>query len=195
MKRLFDKFLRFLGIRIIDLDRPLTLLGHYYYDVLDKVYKSRYAIYDEVDWGLHYNSYDEEDPGVTECVWETIKIISTVIHDDNDMVLRAGRIYLDHDKDFIDELIDNVTDGKKRIRRKVHYPHYAPDEHDFYYHYNDEVYLRVRKEYDKYEDNWRAEIEYILRKPVKGKFQSTPKRTVSQNRNRIMDDINNNLMC
>ena len=35
---LFDKILRFFGIRRIDLDKPMTLLGHYYYDVQDKVY-------------------------------------------------------------------------------------------------------------------------------------------------------------
>lgn len=190
---LFDKFLRFLGIRRIDLDRPLTLLGHYYFDVRDKVYHSCYAIYDEVDWGLYYNSYDEEDPGVTECAWETIKIISTVIHDDNDMVLRAGRIYLDQDKDFIDELIASVVEGKKRVRRKVHYPHYEPDEDDIYYHYDDDVYLRVRKEYDEYEGTWKAEVEYILRKPAKGKFPATSKRTLSEDRSRIMDDVRKNL--
>ena len=42
-----DKFLRVLGIRRIDLDKPLTLLGHYYYDVHDRVYRSAYSIYDE----------------------------------------------------------------------------------------------------------------------------------------------------
>lgn len=49
---LFDKILRFFGIRRIDLDKPITLLGHYYYDVQDKVYHSAYSIYDDVDWGF-----------------------------------------------------------------------------------------------------------------------------------------------
>ena len=57
-----DKFLRILGIRRIDLDKPLTLLGHYYYDVYDKVYRSAYSIYDDADWGLYYYRNDEEDP-------------------------------------------------------------------------------------------------------------------------------------
>lgn len=190
---LFDKILRFFGIRRIDLDKPMTLLGHYYYDVQDKVYHSAYSIYDDVDWGLYYYRNDEEDPGVQVCQWESIKIISTVIHDDNDMVLRAGKIYIDKDKNFVDEVIAGVTSGKNKMRRKVRYPHYEADELDVYYHYNDDVCLRVRKEYDKYERNWKAEVEYILCKPTKAKFPVPQRRAVSDDRNRIMDDITKNL--
>lgn len=190
---LFDKILRFFGIRRIDLDKPITLLGHYYYDVQDKVYHSAYSIYDDVDWGLYYYRNDEEDPGVQVCQWESIKIISTVIHDDNDMVLRAGKIYIDKDKNFVDEVIAGVTSGKNKMRRKVRYPHYEADELDVYYHYNNDVCLRVRKEYDKYERNWKAEVEYILCKPSKAKFPVPQRRAVSDDRNRIMDDITKNL--
>ena len=190
---LFDKILRFFGIRRIDLDKPITLLGHNYYDVQDKVYHSAYSIYDDVDWGLYYYRNDEEDPGVQVCQWESIKIISTVIHDDNDMVLRAGKIYIDKDKNFVDEVIAEVTSGKNKMRRKVRYPHYEADELDVYYHYNDDVCLRVRKEYDKYERNWKAEVEYILCKPAKAKFPVPQRRAVSDDRNRIMDDITKNL--
>lgn len=190
---LFDKILRFFGIRRIDLDKPMTLLGHYYYDVQDKVYHSAYSIYDDVDWGLYYYRNDEEDPGVQVCQWESIKIISTVIHDDNDMVLRAGKIYIDKDKNFVDEVIAGVTAGKRKMRRKVRYQHYEADELDVYYHYNDDVCLRVRKEYDKYERNWKAEVEYILCKPAKAKFPVPQRRAVSDDRNRIMDDITKNL--
>ena len=188
-----DKFLRVLGIRRIDLDKPLTLLGHYYYDVRDKVYHSAYSIYDDVDWGLYYYRNDEEDPGALVCQWESIKIISTVIHDDNDMVLRAGKIYIDKDKNFVDKVIAGVTAGKRQVHRKIRYPHYEPDELDVYYRYNDDVFLRVRKEYDKFERNWKAEIEYILGKPAKAKFPVPHRRTVSDDRNRIMDDISKNL--
>jgi hypothetical protein len=190
---LFDKILRFFGIRRIDLDKPMTLLGHYYYDVQDKVYHSTYSIYDDVDWGLYYYRNDEEDPGVQVCQWESIKIISTVIHDDNDMVLRAGKIYIDKDKNFVDEVIAGVTSGKNKMRRKVRYPHYEADELDVYYHYNDDVCIRVRKEYDKYERNWKAEVEYILCRPAKAKFPVPQRRAVSDDRNRIMDDITKNL--
>ena len=190
---LFDKILRFFGIRRFDLDKPMTLLGHYYYDVQDKVYHSAYSIYDDVDWGLYYYRNDEEDPGVQVCQWESIKIISTVIHDDNDMVLRAGKIYIDKDKNFVDEVIAGVTSGKNKMRRKVRYPHYEADELDVYYHYNNDVCLRVRKEYDKYERNWKAEVEYILCKPAKAKFPVPQRRAVSDDRNRIMDDITKNL--
>lgn len=190
---LLDKILRFFGIRRIDLDKPMTLLGHYYYDVQDKVYHSAYSIYDDVDWGLYYYRNDEEDPGVQVCQWESIKIISTVIHDDNDMVLRAGKIYIDKDKNFVDEVIAGVTSGKNKMRRKVRYPHYETDELDVYYHYNDDVCIRVRKEYDKYERNWKAEVEYILCKPAKAKFPVPQRRAVSDDRNRIMDDITKNL--
>jgi hypothetical protein len=193
MMYLFDKILRFFGFRRIDLDKPMTLLGHYYYDVQDKVYHSAYSIYDDVDWGLYYYRNDEEDPGVQVCQWESIKIISTVIHDDNDMVLRAGKIYIDKDKNFVDEVIAGVTSGKNKMRRKVRYPHYEADELDVYYHYNDDVCLRVRKEYDKYERNWKAEVEYILCKPAKAKFPVPQRRAVSDDRNRIMDDITKNL--
>ena len=171
----------------------MTLLGHYYYDVQDKVYHSAYSIYDDVDWGLYYYRNDEEDPGVQVCQWESIKIISTVIHDDNDMVLRAGKIYIDKDKNFVNEVIAGVTSGKNKMRRKVRYPHYEADELDVYYHYNDDVCLRVRKEYDKYERNWKAEVEYILCKPAKAKFPVPQRRAVSDDRNRIMDDITKNL--
>ena len=163
------------------------------YDVLDKVYLSGYSIYDDVDWGLYYYRNDEEDPGVQVCQWESIKIISTVIHDDNDMVLRAGNIYIDKDKNFVDEVIAGVTSGKNKMRRKVRYPHYEADELDVYYHYNNDVCLRVRKEYDKYERNWKAEVEYILCKPAKAKFPVPQRRAVSDDRNRIMDDITKNL--
>ena len=190
---LFDKILRFFGFRRIDLDKPMTLLGHYYYDVQDKVYHSAYSIYDDVDWGLYYFRNDDEDPGVQVCQWESIKIISTVIHDDNDMVLRAGKIYIDKDKNFVDEVIAGVTSGKNKMRRKVRYPHYEADELDVYYHYNNDVCLRVRKEYDKYERNWKAEVEYILCKPAKAKFPVPQRRAVSDDRNRIMDDITKNL--
>ena len=190
---LFDKLLRVLGIRRIDLDKPLTLLGHYYYDVHDKVNRSAYSIYEDVDWGLYYYRNDEEDPGVQVCQWESIKIISTVIHDDNDMVLRAGKIYIDKDRNFVDDVIAAVTAGKRKICRKVRYQHYEPDEHDVYYHYSDDVYLRVRKEYDKFEENWKAEIEYILRRPAKAKFAVPHRRTLSEDRDRIMNDINSNL--
>ena len=190
---LFDKILRFFGIRRIDIDKPMTLLGHYYYDVQDKVYHSAYSIYDDVDWGLYYYRNDEEDPGVQVCQWESIKIISTVIHDDNDMVLRAGKIYIDKDKNFVDEVIAGVTSGKNKMRRKVRYPHYEADELDVYYHYNDDVCLRVRKEYDKYERNWKAEVEDILCRPAKAKFPVPQRRAVSDDRNRIMDDISKNL--
>ena len=188
-----DKFLRVLGIRRIDLDKPLTLLGHYYYDVRDKVYHSAYSIYDDVDWGLYYYRNDEEDPGALVCQWESIKIISTVIHDDNDMVLRAGKIYIDKDKNFVDKVIAGVTAGKRQVHRKIRYPHYEPDELDVYYHYSDEVYLRVRKEYDKFECNWKAEVEYILCKPAKAKFPVPHRRTSSEDRDRIMNDINSNI--
>ena len=190
---LLDKILRFFGIRRIDLDKPMTLLGHYYYDVQDKVYHSAYSIYDDVDWGLYYYRNDEEDPSVQVCQWESIKIISTVKHDDNDMVLRAGKIYIDKDKNFVDEVIAGVTSGKNKMRRKVRYPHYEADELDVYYHYNDDVCIRVRKEYDKYERNWKAEVEYILCKPAKAKFPVPQRRAVSDDRNRIMDDITKNL--
>ena len=122
----------------------LTLLGHYYYEVSDKVYQSAYRIYDDVDWGLYYYRNDETDPGVPVCQWESIKIISIVIHDDNDMVLRAGKIYIDKDKNFVDEVIAGVTAGKRRVHRKIRYQHYETDELDVYYHYSDDVFLRVR---------------------------------------------------
>ena len=66
---LFDKILRFFGIRRIDLDKPMTLLGHYYYDVQDKVYHSAYSIYDDVDWGLYWDRSGDGDPGVEVCGW------------------------------------------------------------------------------------------------------------------------------
>jgi hypothetical protein len=93
----------------------------------------------------------------------------------------------------VDDVISAVTSGKRRVRRKVHYQHYEPDELDVYYHYNDDVCLRVRKEYDKYERNWKAEVEYILCKPAKAKFPVPHRRAVSDDRTRILDDVSKNL--
>ena len=46
---ILDKILGFFGIRRINLDKPLTLLGQYYYKVLDKIYSSAYGLEEDVD--------------------------------------------------------------------------------------------------------------------------------------------------
>lgn len=47
---ILDTILGFFGIRRINLDKPLTLLGQYYYKVLDKIYSSAYGLEEDVDW-------------------------------------------------------------------------------------------------------------------------------------------------
>ena len=46
---ILDTILGFFGIRRINLDKPLTLLGQYYYKVLDKIYSSAYGLEEDVD--------------------------------------------------------------------------------------------------------------------------------------------------
>lgn len=92
---IFDKILKFFGIRRFNLDKPLTLLGQEYAEVERKVYTSAYGLFDTVDWGIYYDKVGEEDPTVTINMSSTIKIVSTVIHDEHGQVVRAGKIYFD----------------------------------------------------------------------------------------------------
>lgn len=190
---LFASILRVFGIKVMDPDKPLTLLGQYYYDVQDKIYQGRFGIDSDVDWGIDYYNYDEEDPNVLECVWETRRILCTVRHDNNDIVVRAGKIYYDKSEKFIDQIISNVTAGKSKVRGRLRYFHYDPDTDGGHYHYDDDIYLRVYKEYDKYAELWHVEVEYIYHKPTKSKFPTGDRRSVSEDRQRIMNDIENHL--
>ena len=121
----WDKILGFFGIRRIQLDKPLTLLGHYYYKVLDKIANGYYSEVEDVDWGVNYIRNDEEDRNVTVCQWETIKIMHTIRHDETDSVVAAGRIYIDKDESFLDDIIRKVTLGKKRVHGKIDYRHHG----------------------------------------------------------------------
>ena len=74
-----------------------------------------------MDWGVIYYGYQEQDPNVIVCQWETVKIMNTVLHDETDMVVAAGRIYIDQDERFLEEIVKKVTSGRRRVHGKIHY--------------------------------------------------------------------------
>lgn len=179
---IIESIIAFFKDRRTDLDKPLTLLGKNYYNVRDKVYSSRYEP-GEVDGGLEYSRYDEEDSNVKSCIWLTVKIINTIgFHEEDELIHRAGKRYIDEDENFADEIIRAATAGLTRVRGKE----------GTYYHYDDETYLRVEKYYDSIDERWIVEVEYIRHKPAKKKKEPS-RRTVSEDRERIMRDIENHL--
>ena len=193
---ILDKILGFFGIRRINLDKPLTLLGQYYYKVLDKIYSSAYGLEEDVDWGVIYYGYQEQDPNVIVCQWETIKIMNTVLHDETDRVVAAGRIYIDQDERFLEEIVKKVTSGKRRVHGKIHYRHFGmyDDLDEKYYYVNDDVYLLVYRESGRYDHGHSLIVQYVLRDQPKvssrkpGKATKRP-RTLGEDRQRIMNDL------
>jgi hypothetical protein len=192
----WDKILGFFGIRRIQLDKPLTLLGHYYYKVLDKIANGYYSEVEDVDWGVNYIRNDEEDRNVTVCQWETIKIMHTIRHDETDSVVAAGRIYIDKDESFLDDIIRKVTLGKKRVHGKIDYRHHGMYDIDDeqYYHYDDDVYLLVYKETDAYDYGHSVTKEYVLRDSARkiSRSKSASPRSLGDDRRRIMSDFDDN---
>lgn len=193
---ILDRLLGFFGIRRILLHKPLTLLGQYYYDVLDRIYASPYGIEEDIDWGLMYYSYDEEDPAVQVCVWETRKILHTVKHDKDDRVVAAGKVYIDKDKDFLESLVSRAVSGKRRVYGKVDYCHYGlyDESEEEYYVYNDDVYIMVYRESGAYEQGHSVTIEYVQRDTSatghkENRGISSARRCVADDRRRILADL------
>lgn len=193
---ILDRILDFVGIKRINLDQPLSLLGKYYHKVMDKVYASPYGIEEDIDWGVMYYKFDEENPNVQVCAWETRKIVHTIKHDEKHRVVAAGRCYIDKDKDFLEGIVKKVTAGKRRIYGKVDYCHYGryDSSGEEYYSYNDDVYILVYRDSYAYDHGHCVFIEYVLRdKPeIKarrtGKKSSRP-RTIKDDRERMMNDV------
>lgn len=192
----WDKILGFFGIRRIVLDKPLTLLGQYYYKVLDKIAQGYYSEVEDVDWGVNYIRNDEEDRNVNVCQWETIKIMHTIRHDETDKIVAAGRIYIDKDKSFLEDIVRKVTSGRRRVHGKVNYRHFGlyDDSEEEYYHYNDDMYILVYRESDAYDYGHSVTIEYVLRDMVKKdrRSKSPSPRSLGEDRRRIMSDFDDN---
>ena len=194
-----DKILGFFGIRRIDLDKPLTLLGQYYYKVLDKIYSSAYGLEEDIDWGQMYYSYEEDDPNVVVCQWESRKILHTIKHDDEDRVVAAGRVYIDQDIDFLEKLVRKAVSGRRRVYGKVDYFHYGryDDAEEEYYQYSDEIYIMVYRESGAFEQGHSVTIEYVLKdsarrkKKNQGRRSASP-RSLAEDRRRISDDLERN---
>ena len=123
---IIDKILGFFGIRRIILEKPLTLLGQDCGKVLDKINASRdFSWEEDMDREVRYTRNDEEDRNVYVCQWETVKIIHTFKFDESDKVVSAGRIYIDQDDAFLDEIAKKVTSGLKRVYGRVNYRHFG----------------------------------------------------------------------
>lgn len=176
----------------IDLDNPLTLLGKDYFKVQGKIYASmHHSVYSNLDRGETFIRHEEEDPNVYTCVWETVKIISTMEHNSEEIIYKAGKIYRDKSEQFIDQISKSFTDGKSRVRGRISHPYYEPEDSDNYYHYDDCTYMNVRKEYDIYDELWTVTIEYIRHnnKPTPKKKAAPMRRSQSEDRDRILKDV------
>ena len=191
-----DKILGFFGIRRINLDKPLTLLGQNYYKVVDKISSSAYGVDEDVDWGVVYYAYREEDPNVMVCQWETIKIMNTILHDETDRVVAAGKIYIDKDERFLEDIVRKVTSDKRRVHGRIHYRHFGiyDEDEEQYYHVNDDMYLLIYRESGIYDYGHSLTVQYVLRNQPKvasrnpGRATKKP-RTLIEDRERIMNDL------
>ena len=199
-----DRIFDILGIRRIVLDKPLTLLGQDSGRVLNKISASRdFGWEEDIDWEIRYTRNDEEDRNVYVCQWETVKIIHTFKFDESDKVVSAGRIYIDQDDAFLDEIAKKVTSGLKRVYGRVNYRHFGfhdPGD-EIYYHYNDDVYLLIYRESGEFDHGKSLRVEYVLKDIPRdnseirwgrgGKKART--RTVGEDRQRILKDIENHI--
>ena len=199
-----DKIFYILGIRRIVLDKPLTLLGQDSNKVLNKISASRdFGWEEDLDREIRYTRNDEEDRNVYVCQWETVKIIHTFKFDESEKVVSAGRIYIDQDDAFLDDIVRKVTSGLKRAYGKISYRHFGfhdPDD-EIYYHYNDDVYLLIYRESGEFDHGKSLRVEYVLKDIHRdnseigwgrgGKMART--RTVGEDRQRILNDVSENL--
>lgn len=194
-----DRIFDILGIRRIVLDKPLTLLGQDSGRVLNKISASRdFGWEEDLDWEIRYTRNDEEDRNVYVCQWETVKIIHTFKFDESEKVVSAGRIYIDQDDAFLDDIVRKVTSGLKRAYGKISYRHFGlhdPDD-EIYYHYNDDVYLLIYRESGEFDHGKSLRIEYVLNSTTcrkKDRKRYSPPRSLSDDRQRILSDMNKNL--
>ena len=194
-----DRIFYILGIRRIVLDKPLTLLGQDSNKVLNKISASRdFGWEEDIDWEIRYTRNDEEDRNVYVCQWETVKIIHTFKFDESEKVVSAGRIYIDQDDAFLDDIVRKVTSGLKRAYGKISYRHFGfhdPDD-EIYYHYNDDVYLLIYRESGEFDHGKSLRIEYVLNSTTcrkKDRKRYSPPRSLSDDRQRILSDMNKNL--
>lgn len=197
---LVDKILSFFGIRRIILEKPLTLLEQDCGKVLDKINASRdFSWEEDMDREVRYTRNDEEDRNVYVCQWETVKIIHSFKFDEDDKVVSAGRIYIDQDDAFLDEIAKKVTSGLKRVYGKVNYRHFGFHDSDdeIYYRYNDDVYLMVYREAGEFDYGKSLRVEYVLKGSSIGRTKnhkgSPMPRSLSDDRQRILADMNKNL--
>ena len=199
-----DRIFYILGIRRIVLDKPLTLLGQDSNKVLNKISASRdFGWEEDIDREIRYTRNDEEDRNVYVCQWETVKIIHTFKFDESEKVVSAGRIYIDQDDAFLDDIVRKVTSGLKRAYGKISYRHFGfhdPDD-EIYYHYNNDVYLLIYRESGEFDHGKSLRVEYVLKDIPRdnseigwgrgGKMART--RTVGEDRQRILNDVSENL--
>ena len=197
---IIDKILGFFGIRRIILEKPLTLLEQDCAKVLDKINASRdFSWEEDMDREVRYTRNDEEDRNVYVCQWETVKIIHTFKFDEDDKVVSAGRIYIDQDDAFLEEIVKKVTSGLKRVYGKVNYRHFGFHDSDdeVYYRYNDDVYLMIYRESGEFDHGHSLRVEYVLNDSATYKEwnrkKGSPPRSLSDDRQRILSDMNKNL--
>jgi len=199
-----DRIFDILGIRRIVLDKPLTLLGQDSGRVLNKISASRdFGWEEDIDWEIRYTRNDEEDRNVHVCQWETVKIIHTFKFDESEKIVSAGRIYIDKDEAFLEDIIRKVTSGKRRAYGKINYRHFGlhdPDD-EMYYHYDDKVYLMIYKESCEFDHGHSLRVEYVL-KDIPEDFscnewgrggKKARTRTIGEDRQRILEDIKNHI--
>jgi hypothetical protein len=154
-----------------DLDKPLTLLGKYYFDIQNKLSKKGYNIFEENDNDLTYFKDSYADSTEEFSGWLNVRVMCNVKYLENPnydhVIFSAGKIFFDESESVIDNIINEITFGKCIVNKKKKL-----------YDYNSDAYLKVNKYYDDYYDRWYCEIDYIA-KNLKERYTVKPKSKIN----------------
>lgn len=111
-------------------------------------------------------------------------------------------LVLDEPLTFLDEIVKKVTSGKRRAHGRIHYRHFGFHDSDDEMYYNDDVYLLIYKESGEFDYGHSLRVEYVLKdKPAsdsdfgwrRGAGKRPRSRTIGEDRQRILNDVNENL--
>lgn len=173
------------------LDEPLTLLDKYYMDIEDRINnKEPYTISADGPGYLEYYrdsdaDWTEEFSGVFDVeVYNFIEYIENEKYDN--VIYKAGKIYCDKDEEFIDSILNEISNGKAPVK----------DSHGNivmgWYWYNDKIQMCLQKKYDANprHEHWRAVVSYRLLEPTPSKwYLDEQKKKRQENKDRIKSDI------
>lgn len=132
----------------IKLENPVALLGQDYLKVERKIYSSsKYDTYGlDID-ALVYFKAKYADPKLTMHPKSDVRIFNFVSENDDNKIVKAGKIYIDEDESFINEVIKDVISYNKKIEEGL-------------YRHNDDVCFEIEKDYNPDFDWWEARVTY-----------------------------------